>query len=72
MFSFMGNLRGRILQAYFTGDKVVIYKTELFHFAPLERARDLLDIFVRQMANTPIGNTTRRTRSGKTEMPQPS
>lgn len=53
----MGNLRGRIIQAYFNGSQVVIYKTELFHFAPLERARSLIDIFVRYMASTPIGNT---------------
>lgn len=56
VFSFMGHLHGRILQAYYDGTSVVIRKTKLYHFLP-EDARGLLNLFVQQMANTPIGNT---------------
>lgn len=63
-------MRGRIIQAYFNGIQIVIYKTELFHFAPLERARKLIDIFVRFMASTPVGNTTEMTRIRKAETSQ--
>ena len=56
VLSFMGHLHGRILQAYYDGTSVVIRKTKLYHFLP-ENARDLLNLFVQQMANTPIGNT---------------
>lgn len=52
----MGHLHGRILQAYYDGTFVVIRKTKLYHFLP-EDARDLLNLFVQQLENTPIGNT---------------
>ena len=52
----MGHLHGRILQAYYDGNAVIIRKTKLYHFLP-ENARDLLSLFVQQMANTPIGPT---------------
>lgn len=54
----MGNMRGRILQAYFDGTHVAIRKTKLYHFGSAERAMELLGrIFLQHMANTPIGNT---------------
>ena len=56
VFSFMGHLQGRILQAYYDGTSVVIKKTKFYHFLP-ENSRGLLNLFVQQMANTPIGNT---------------
>lgn len=54
----MGNMRGRILQAYFDGTHVAIRKTKLYHFGSAEKARELLEgVFLQHMANTPIGDT---------------
>lgn len=53
----MGNLRGRIPQAYYDGVDLVIRKTKLYYFAPADNARNLLDLFLQHMANTPTGDT---------------
>lgn len=54
----MGNMRGRILQAYFDGTHVSIRKTKLYHFGSTEKARKLLGgVFLQHIANTPIGDT---------------
>ena len=54
----MGNMRGRILQAYFDGTHVAIRKTKLYHFESAEKARELLGgVFLQLIANTPIGDT---------------
>lgn len=57
VFSFMGNLRGRILQAFFNGTEVVIKKSKLYHFASADMARDLFQLSMRQMASSPSGST---------------
>lgn len=53
----MGRLRGRILQAYYDGDNVVIRKSQLYCFEPLEDARKFFDIFAQHMASIPRGIT---------------
>lgn len=53
----MGNLRGRIPQAYYDGVGLVIRKTKPHYFAPADNARNLLDLFLQHMANTPAGDT---------------
>lgn len=53
----MGDFQGRILQAYYDGDKVVIKKTELYHFAPVENARRLFEIVAQHMASDLTGDT---------------
>lgn len=57
IFSFMANFRGRILQAFFNGTESVIKKSKLYHFASVDKARDLFQFFMRQMANSPSGST---------------
>lgn len=57
VFSFMGNLRGRILQVFFNGTEVVIKKSKLYHFASVDKAKDLFQLFMRQMASSPSGST---------------
>lgn len=52
----MGNFQGRILQAYYDGDKVVIRETELYHFAPVENAQRFFEIFAQHMASDLTGD----------------
>lgn len=57
MFSFMSNLKGRILQAYFDGCEVVIRKTKLYDFFPREEMDASTEVFLQWMASTPYGDT---------------
>lgn len=56
IFSFMGDFRGRIIHAYFDGTHVIVRKTKLYHFYPVEKARKTFELFLRQMASMPIGD----------------
>lgn len=51
----MGDFRGRIIQAHFDGTDIIIKKTKLYHFYPVDKARRVFDLFMRQMASTPVG-----------------
>lgn len=53
----MGNLSGRILQAYFDGTKLVVRKTKLLEFTDEDTARKNIQIFLQHMSNVPVGNT---------------
>lgn len=53
----MGNLSGRILQAYFDGTKLVVRKTKLLEFTDEGTARKSIQIFLQHMSNVPVGNT---------------
>lgn len=46
---------GRVIQAYYDGQRFVIRKSRLFSFR--NSTITTLDLFVRYVANTPIGNT---------------
>lgn len=39
VLSFMGSLKGRIVRAYFDRKDIVIWKTKIYHFCPLEDAK---------------------------------
>lgn len=56
LLSFMGEY-GRVIQAYYDGQCFVIRKSRLFSFG--NSTITALDLFVRYVANTPIGNTKR-------------
>lgn len=49
----MGTLQGRILQAYFDGEKLVIWKTKIYSFGSAEDAKRSIDVFMQQMACDP-------------------
>lgn len=53
----MGNLSGRILQAYFDGTKLIVRKTKLLDFTDEKTARKNIPIFLQHMSNVPVGNT---------------
>ena len=57
VISFMGDFRGRIIHACFDGTDIIVKKTKLYHFYPVEKARKTFELFLRQMASTPIGDT---------------
>ena len=52
----MGNLSGRILQAYFDGTKLVVRKIKLLEFTDEDTARKNIQIFLQHMSNVPVGN----------------
>lgn len=56
VLSFFGNLCGRILQAYFNGTNLVIWKTNIYHFTP-ENASKWFGVFMQQMTGFPVGDT---------------
>lgn len=56
VFSFMGT-KGRVLQAHDNMGELVIRKSKLFDFASWEKAKENLEVFVRLMGNTPVGDT---------------
>lgn len=56
LFSFMGEY-GRVIQAYYDGQDLVIRKSRLFSFR--NSTITTLDLFVRYVANTPVGDTQR-------------
>lgn len=55
LFSFMGEY-GRVIQAYYDGQDLVIRKSRLFSFR--NSPATTLGLFVRHVANTPVGDTT--------------
>lgn len=57
LFSFMGKLKGRILQAHISEEGIVIRKSELFDFSTWEKAEPNLNIFLQFLGNTPKGGT---------------
>ena len=56
VFSFMGDFRGRVIHAHFDGTDIIVKKTNLYHFYPVEKPRKTFELFLRQMASTPIGD----------------
>lgn len=38
-------------------ERIVIWKTKIYHFWPLEDAQKWIDVFTQQMANVPVGDT---------------
>lgn len=53
----MGGKKGRILQAHDNMGELVIRKSKIFDFASWERAKENLEVLVRFMGNTPVGDT---------------
>lgn len=56
----MGDFRGRIIHAYFDGTAIIVKKTKLYHFCPVETARKTFELFLRQMASMPVGDIKAR------------
>lgn len=54
VFSFMGR-RARIIQAYYDGTDLILCKSCLFEFR--DAATAPVDLFIRYIANKPIGET---------------
>lgn len=59
VFSFMGEMKGRILQAYDNQGELVVRKSKLFDFWSWESAEKNFDLFVQFMGSTPVGDTKR-------------
>jgi hypothetical protein len=57
VLSFMGNRRRRILQCYFDGMDLVIYKSPLFDFSLMKKAQLPIQIFVQCLASSPVSDT---------------
>lgn len=57
IFSFMGEHNGRILQAHFDGEELVVRKLQLCDFSTKEKAQDNIQLFLRYMASEPVGDT---------------
>jgi len=38
-------------------ERIVIWKTKIYHFWPLEDAQKWIDVFTQQMANVPVDDT---------------
>lgn len=55
LFSFIGNLKGRILQAYFDGSALRVWTSQIYDFE--HNAIQRLNAFVQHMANAPVSNT---------------
>lgn len=56
VFSFMGSpSRGRILQAYHDGYRLIIRKSQLLDFSTYDA--DIFNLFLRHLASVPVGNT---------------
>lgn len=53
----MGNLKGRILQAYFDGSSIRVWKSQIYDFEHLDNATRKINAFVQHMTNAPVGNT---------------
>lgn len=49
----MGPQHGRILQAYFDGEELVIYKSVLYDFTRRKNAP--VNLFIQHLANTAVG-----------------
>lgn len=49
VFSFMGDFRGRVIHAYFDGTDIIVKKTNLYHFYPVEKARKMFELSLRRM-----------------------
>lgn len=56
LFSFLGEY-GRVIQAYHDGQNLVIQKSRLISFRAFTATS--MDLFVRHVANTPVGDTQR-------------
>ncbi|KAL1968426.1 hypothetical protein VTN77DRAFT_1955 [Rasamsonia byssochlamydoides] len=57
VFSFMGGKQGRILQAYFNSQGLVIRKTQLYDFSTSEKAKLSTELFLQYMTSDMIGDT---------------
>lgn len=57
VFSFTGQRKGRILQAYESKEGLVIRKSKLFDFSTWEEAEKSINLFVQFMASDPVGDT---------------
>ncbi|KAF7114669.1 hypothetical protein CNMCM5793_009620 [Aspergillus hiratsukae] len=58
LFSIMSDYKGRIIQAYFNGDELVIRKSKLYDFSTRETLSSSTTLFMQWMASTPVGDTS--------------
>jgi hypothetical protein len=57
LFSFFGNHHARIIQAHFDDDRIAILKSPLYDCSTKEQLNASLPVFMRWMANEPVGDT---------------
>jgi hypothetical protein len=57
VISFMLNFQGRVLQAHFNGEQLVIRASHLYDFSTPEKATIPMRWFLLQMASEMIGDT---------------
>jgi hypothetical protein len=53
----MSDYKGRIIQAYFNGDELVIRKSKLYDFSTRETLSSSTTLFMQWMASKPVGDT---------------
>lgn len=62
VFSFIGEKKGRILQAHFSYNGLVIRKSKLYDFSTAEKAKPHIELFLQYMASDTVGDTIPTTR----------
>lgn len=57
LLSFMAGMKGRVLQAYFADEGLVIYKSRLFSFEGARNGEISAEFFLEYMMSEMIGDT---------------
>jgi hypothetical protein len=56
-FSLVETMRGRILQAYFDKNGLIIRKSQIYDFTKLETAWPFVEVFMQFLTCEPVGGT---------------
>ncbi|KAL4949086.1 hypothetical protein BDW69DRAFT_188667 [Aspergillus filifer] len=58
VISSMNEFAARILQAYYSEDELIVFKSGLYHFNDKHKRDDYINLFMLYLASEPVGDTT--------------